>query len=217
MNFANVNQMRIPEGDVQRITANGVVLWEMPSADGLPAGYTACEYIQFNGKQQFDTGVVPTEKTKIELTFTRESANAMYMYGVRNSGNTASVTAYLSSSGAWRFGNTYRNYTPSQNTTHTAIVDSTGINMDGTKSSYVATVKAFTANATLTFGATRGTGGGLGTPQFIGKLYTFKLYDDGELIRDYMPCINPQGIYGMWENVQRVFVPSATTTAFTGG
>jgi hypothetical protein len=217
MNFANVNQMRIPEGDVQRITANGVALWEMPSADGLPAGYEACEYIQFSGKQQFDTGIIPTEKTKIELTFTRESSNSLYMYGVRNSGNTASVTAYLATSGAWRYGNTYRNYTLSQNTKHTAIVDSTGVNMDGTKSSYGATVKAFTANATLTFGATRGTGGALGTPQFIGKLYTFKMYDNGELIRDYMPCINPQGVYGFWENVQRVFVSSATTTAFTGG
>ena len=217
MKFSDVVQLVIPEGIVQKITSGGVVLWEMPSADGLPAGYTACEYIQFSGKQQFDSGFVPNEKTKIELTFTRESSNALYMYGVRNSGNTASVTAYLSSSGAWRFGNTYHNYTLSQNAKHTAIVDSTGINMDGAKSSYVATVKAFTANATLTFGATRGTGGGLGTPQFIGKLYTFKMYDDGELIRDYMPCINPQGIYGLWENVRRVFVPSATTTAFTGG
>ncbi len=217
MMFADTAQMRIPEGDVQRITANGVVLWEMPFADGLPAGYAACEYIQFNGNQQFDTGVVPTQKTKIELTFTRESSNALYMYGVRNSANTASVTAYLASSGAWRFGNTYRNYTLSQNAKHTAIVDSTGIDMDGTKSNYGLTVKAFTANATLTFGTSRGTGGALGTPQFIGKIYALKLYDNGELIRDYMPCINPAGVYGFWENVQREFVPSATTTAFTGG
>ena len=217
MIFANVTQMRIPEGEVQRITANGEVLWEMPSAGGLPAGYTACEYIQFSGAQRFDTGFVPTQDTKIEITFTRESSAAQYMYGVRNSANTASVTAYLSSSGAWRFGNTYRNYTLSQNTIHTAIVDSTGIDMDGTKNDYVATVKSFAANAPLTFGATRGTSGGLGSPQFVGKIYALKIYDDGELIRDYTPCVNPQGVYGLWENVQRAFVPSDTTTAFTGG
>lgn len=217
MIFANVTQMRIPEGDVQRISANGIVLWEMPSAGGLPAGYTTCEYIQFSGEQRFDTGYVPTQDTKIDITFTCESSEAQYMYGVRNSANTASVTAYLSSSGAWRFGNTYRNYTLSKNTKHTAIVDSTGIDMDGTKNNYVATVKSFTANATLTFGATRGTSGGLGSPQFVGKIYALKIYDDGELIREYLPCVNPQGVYGFWENVQRAFVPSDTTTAFTGG
>ena len=217
MMFADVVQMQIQEGEVQSFAANGVTLWEMPSTGGLPAGYTACEYIQFSGAQQFDTGIVPTYNTTIEITFTRESSDAKYMYGVRNSDNSASVTAYLSSSGSWRFGNTYRNLTVSQNAKHTAVVDSSGIVMDGKQNYYGATVKSFTANATLTVGASRGTSGALGSSQFVGKLYALKLWDGDELLREFMPCINTAGVYGMWENVQRVFVPSSTATGFTGG
>ena len=139
------------------------------------------------------------------------------MYGVRNSDNTASVTAYLSSSGSWRFGNTYRNFTISQNAKHTAVVDSSGIVLDGKQNYYGSTVKSFTANATLTVGASRGTAGSLGSSQFVGKLYSLKLWSGDELLREFIPCINPQGVYGFWENVQREFVPSATTIAFTGG
>lgn len=217
MNFADVIGLLIPEGEVVKIVSGGVTLWEAQAADGMPSGYTPCEYIQFSGAQQVDTGIVPTQQTKIEIKFTREQDAAMYMYGVRNSGNTASVTAYLTSSGAWRFGNTYRNYTVTTNTTHTAIVDSTGVNMDGKKNAYVSTVKSFAANATLTLGASRNTSGGLGSPQFIGKIYTFKMWVGDDIVLEFVPCKNPSGVYGFWENVQRKFVPSASDTAFTGG
>lgn len=209
--------VKIPEGEVVRIAADGEVLWEQASGGGLPAGYTSCEYIQFSGQQQFDTGIVPTEDTTIDITFTRESSSSLYMYGVRNSANTASVTAYMSSSGAWRFGNTYRNYTISQNKITRAVVSEDGVEMDGVFSKYVGAVKAFTANGTLTVGATRGTSGGLGSAQFVGKIYGLIMYDAETLVRDYRPCRNPEGVYGFWENVGRTFVPSSTSTAFTGG
>lgn len=217
MRFAEAYGLMIPEGEVVRIAADGVTLWEQQSSDGLPAGYTACEYIQFSGAQQVDTGITPTKNTKIETTFTRENDGAKYFYGVRDSANAKSVTAYLSSGGSWRFGNTYRAYTVSLNSKHTAIVDSTGIIMDGSKGNYGQTVNSFTAISTLTVGASRGTSGGLGSSQFVGKVYAFKMYTKDELVLDFWPCMNPQGVYGFWENVTRKFVPSATGTAFTGG
>ena len=216
MIFANIAGVKIPEGEVVKIASGGVTLWEAVT-DGLPAGYEQCEYIQFSAKQQVDTGIVPTQATKIEIEFTRETSSAQYMYGVRNSNNTASVTAYLSNSGAWRFGNTYRNHTLAVDVKHTAIVDATGINMDGDKNSYVGTVKSFTANSTLTLGATRGTSGGLGTPQFTGKIYSFKMWDADKLLAEYIPCRNPDGVYGFWDNVERVFRASEGTGDFTGG
>lgn len=171
---------------------------------GFPHGYTILDYVQFNKDKRYDTGIVCDQDTILEITFTREDSDAAYLYGVRNSGNTASVTAYMSNSGAWRFGNKYKNYTLTLNTVHTAKVQKSGITMDGAKTSF--TSSNFTANATLLVGTSRGTSGDLASAQFIGKIYSLKLYDGSELILDWIPCINPDGITGFYDTVGNKFV-----------
>lgn len=217
LDFTGVAAIAIPEGNVVKIENAAGILWEKPSSGGLPAGWSPAAYVQFTGKQQIDTGIVPTQNTKIEVTFTRESTSSLYMYGVRNSGNTASVTAYLASSGAWRFGNTYRNFTISQNEEHTAVVSSENILMDEGKYNYGASVKSFTGNATLTLGASRGTSGALGSPQFVGKIKAFKMYSGDDLVLDLQPVVNGQGVYALWDSVSGVVMESMTTTPLQGG
>lgn len=162
------------------------------------------EYLQFNKDKRFDTGIVCTETTKIEISFTREDAAAAYLYGVRNNGNTASVTAYLSNSGSWRFGNKYKNYTLALDTIHNATIQKTGITMNGTKTSF--TSSDFTANATLLIGTTRTTSGALSEAQFIGKIYSFKMYNGAELVLDLIPCKAANGEEGFYDNVSKSFM-----------
>lgn len=215
IDFSTLKSLSIPEGSVRKITVNDEVKWTKPEE----VSYTPVNYIQFSGSQHLDTGIVCNQNTRIEVVFTRESSSAMYMYGVRNSSNTASVTAYLSNSGAWRFGNVYRNFTLSvgENDIHSMRVDKNGYLYNGSEYNFVGTLNAFTANVTLTLGSARGTSGGLGSPQFIGKIYSFKMYFGDEVILNYVPCINVEGVYGFYDSVTKTFKPSMSTTAFTGG
>lgn len=200
INFSEVKSFSIPEGEVAELTIGGNVVWKLPQAEE----YTFMEYLQFNKDKRFDTGIIPNQNTVVEITFTRESSGAAYMYGVRNSGNTASITAYMSNSGSWRFGNKYKNYTLALNTQHTAIVQKSGITMDGTKTSF--TSSNFTANATLVVGTSRGTSGGWASAQFIGKIYSLKMYSNDELILDWKPCKKADGTEGFFDMVTNQFI-----------
>lgn len=47
-----------------------------------------------------------------------------------------------------------------------------------------------------------------------GRLYSYKEYDNNVLIADYVPCINPDGIVGVYDIVREIFVnPTGTFTA----
>ena len=201
MNFGNVKSLTIPEGEVKQISVNNTVLWQKQS------GYLFVAYLQFDKDMVFDTNVVCTQNTKIEVEFTRESSDPSYLYGVRNSANTASVTAYLSTSGAWRFGNTYRNFTLdiSSDEIHSMIVDKNGYVLNGNEYNFAGRLKNFTANATLIVGSTRSTGDAYSSPQFIGKIYSFKMYDDDELILDWQPCMVGNE-YGFYDKVKQIFI-----------
>ena len=198
--FDNVVGISIPAGEVAEIAVDGRTLWKKPSGGQYPF----MEYLQFNKNRRFDTGIVPTEDTVLEITFTREDSNAAYLYGVRDSSNTASVTAYLSTSGGWRFGNKYKGYSLALDTVHTAKVQKSGITMDGAKTSW--TISDFTANATLVVGTSRGTSGSWASAQFIGKIYSFKMYSGSTLVLDWLPCKNESGEEGFFDNVTSAFV-----------
>lgn len=202
IDFSAVKSMAMPEGDVKSIAIGGVKVWEKPS----DVGVTLLDYIQFNKDMVFNVGVVCTDETKIETKFTRESSEAMYLYGVRNSGNTASVTAYLTNSGAWRFGNTYKNLTLSLNVEYTVVVDKSGIKLNGTNNKYIATVKDFTANATLIIGSSRSTSGALASAQFIGKVFYFRVYLGNILLIDWVPARRSDGVYGFYDKVTKKFI-----------
>ena len=40
-----------------------------------------------------------------------------------------------------------------------------------------------------------------------------KIYDDGELVRDYLPCKDPSGVVGLWDCVERKFKPSEASAS----
>lgn len=53
------------------------------------------------------------------------------------------------------------------------------------------------------------------THYFIGKLYYCKLYDNNNnILKDYVPCINSEGVVGLYETVTNKFVTSVTSSPF---
>lgn len=184
----------------------------------LPSGYTRVNYIRFTGDQMVDTGIICNLETKIRVLFTREVSAAMYLYGVASSGNTASVTAYLSSSGAWRFGNKSASYTVTVNPdlVQTAIVSKTGIVRANATSSFSGTA-SFTTVGTLLIGGGRNADGTLGVSSYIGNIFIFEIWDGSTQVLKLVPCKNPDGVYGFWDTINNQFHESITSTPLEGG
>lgn len=184
--------------------------------DDLPAGYRRCDFIRFNDAQIVDTEVVPTNNTKIKVLYTRESSSAMYMYGVSSDGNTATVSAYLSSGGAWRFGDksASRTITTSEDIIHTAIVDKTGIVSDSGNTAFSAS--AFTAIGSLLIGATRNASGTVAAAQYIGRILQFEMWSGTTQVLKLIPVTDGVS-FRFWDAVGKKFHDSITTVPLDGG
>lgn len=202
IDFSTVKKIVTPRGEVAKIAnANGEVLFERAEE------YTFPSYIMFNADMVFDTGICCTQDTTIDVGFTNEGSGASYLYGARTTNHTASVTAYLTTSGAWRFGSTYKNISTKTSTAKRVVeVSKTGIVYDGEDINYVGTVKSFTCPWTLTVGSARTTSGAKSAASFIGKIFHFRMYDGDTLILDWIPCTKADGTKGFYDNVTGEFV-----------
>lgn len=50
------------------------------------------------------------------------------------------------------------------------------------------------------------------------KLYTFKIYKSGNLVRDFIPCYHKTtGVIGLWDKVSKQFFTNSGTGVFTKG
>lgn len=48
------------------------------------------------------------------------------------------------------------------------------------------------------------------------RVYWFKIYDNGTLARDFVPCIKDDGEVGLYDLVRKQFYGNAGTGVFTG-
>ena len=48
------------------------------------------------------------------------------------------------------------------------------------------------------------------------KLYSCQIYDNGTLVRDYVPCMTADGEVGLYDVVTRMFFGNAGTGVFIG-
>ena len=185
--------------------------------EGIPEGYAKVDYIQFSGDESIDTGIICNQNTKIVVCYTRDSSAAQYLYGVVNEGNTASVTAYLSSGGSWRFGSKSISRTVSAGAEiiRTAIVQKTGIESDYGTNTYSG-VTEFEAPHTLVLGGCHYSSGSIGTG-FDGKVLVFEIWQGSELALKLMPVVNADGEYRFWDQAGQKFADTVQGLPLGGG
>lgn len=185
--------------------------------EGIPDGYAKVDYIQFSGSNSVDTGIICNQNTKIVVRYTRDSSSAQYLYGVVNSDNTASVTAYLSSGGSWRFGSksASRTITADAGIIRTAIVQKSGIVSDSGTNAYSG-VTNFETPYTLILGGCHYSSGSIGDG-FTGKVLGFEIWQGSELVLKLVPVVNAEGEYRFWDQVGQKFVDTVQGTPLEGG
>ena len=220
-------------GIEQAIAANAAAIQaltervaELEAVGELPEGFTGLEYIESSGTQYINMGFKANENTRI-IVDSQLSASAsgswLALVGSRNSQKVNEYSFWWApKTKAIYFGFANVAYQQSTALMLERVTIDINKNVLSIMGSTTETVTAANASITSEYNVCLFTiidgGTALGSSnRFIGKVYSFKAYDNGTLIRDCIPCINPSGEYGLFDKVNYQFYGNSGTGLFTGG
>lgn len=207
IDFSNVQNIVIPEGEVAVISRNGEILWQKAR---LPLEYQEVEYLESTGTQWIDTGVLATKTTDFEFvgaitenTKTGWIVGAPTWVGIHKKLGTVAVTQTSS-------GHTY---------VPVGICEVFTIGLFGDKAYFNgAETNTLTRNkSTMTlflfaYHHTNNTG----SITSAIRMNSFKIWESGVLIREYVPCYRKSDNKpGMYDLATKEFFTNTGTGEFT--
>ena len=160
----------------------------------LPVGYVPVEYITFTGTQVIDTGLKIKKGYEIQTKF-YPTDTGKYVYGALSSGNSKSVTGYVSTSGDnWHWGNKAIVKSMSLNSiTYTIVQNASALTVNGDPVAY-GTQDNFETGVTLSIGKAHNDASGgnsYNEAGFQGRMYWFTIRDDnGNVVYHGVPVKN---------------------------
>lgn len=171
----------------------------------MGSDYEPIDYVTFNADKLFNAGLIESTY-KIEVLFERSNTSGTpYLYGCVTSPHTASVTAYLTSSGSWRWGSSYRGFTSNTTKMYKVEISNGTFVGDFTSASFTKS-SAFTTPDTVVVGGYRGSSGGT-AKQYKGYIYYFRILEGSTVIADWYPCRRKSdGEEGFWDCVSQTFI-----------
>lgn len=210
----NVKGLYLKGQEVKRAYLGSKLVFD---AGGLPAGYTALEYIQSSGTQYIDTGFAPNNNTRTVADFKFENVSSnVAIFGARVSFSDRTYQ-FWSVSGKYRsdYNNVYTQIWDSVDATarNTVDKDKETTTVAGDSKSY--TNSPFSVGYSMYLFASSEKG--QAKYYSNSKLYSCQIYDNGTLVRDFVPCKNPSGAVGLYDMVSHTFYGNAGTGAFTAG
>ena len=186
----------------------------------LPSGYTQLEYIESMGTQYIDTGFKPKYNTRVVMDVEPTMVSSWSaLFGCRNQASSTASLAYL---GACPNSTQIRSdyYGNSQVANVTTVL--TRFIVDKNSNVFTAleqTITNTSSSASSQLNMLLMALNNMGRPYYYlkGKLYSCKIYDNGTLVRDFIPCKNPSDIIGLYDLVYTTFYPNAGTGTFIAG
>lgn len=186
----------------------------------LPKGYKRLKYIQSSGTQYIDSLFTPNQDTRVvvEAEFAVTSA-VTSLFGAR-SGNKSNDYSFGS------YSNYYRShYGTDGSNFDTSIVFSEKFKIDknknittiGESNTLTAAASEFTCPSSMTLFTFSDSSGARTEYCATAKFYSCQIYDNGTLVRDFIPCQNASGSVGLWDAVNSVFYGNAGTGTFAAG
>ena len=182
------------------------------NVNGIPENYTEVEYIESTGTQWIDTGVIPTKDIGARMSFLVTSTisgdacmlmsggdNASYRWGFscRMTGSQLQVSGLMKANLSWE------NYPMTANTPH--IVDYNYNNyancyLDGTLIRSNIPGGDISRNNTIYIFASNDGTGTIWRPSTF-KLYSLKMTDNGNIIRDFVPALDENNKPGLYDKI----------------
>ena len=188
-------------------------------------GYTQLAYIECNGAQYINTEYIPNYNTAIEGSFSHnEHVIDTPLFGVRTANYNSSYTMWAHPLEYSSSGKNTMIFNDYQKTF------SIGINEGLIENFYYSNNLMINNTERFTYTVSSGSpnlplillglsnGGNIDSRKFLGKLYTFKIYDNGALVRDFIPAKrNKDNVLGLYDLVEHKFYTNQGTGTFTGG
>ena len=206
----------IDSKNVQSLSKDTEWIFQFVSGQTLPSDYIQLEYIQSSGSQYINTGFKPNQDTKISITVDFPLSGTTWLYGSRTSAGSNSLGFLCEGNSKYRF-----DYASSTNELATKPTGKFTIDSDKNKC-YINGELVFTATYT-TFASPvnmyifNNNNNGSLSGGSSAKLYNCSIYDNGVLIRNFIPCKNESGTVGLYDSVNNQFYQNAGSGTFVAG
>lgn len=192
----------------QSVDDNNNVTEGSGGGSGSTKEYTRLEYIRATGTQLINTNYTPNQNTKAVV---RVSADNGSFFAGTTSNATGRFGVYLINTGKLDIAFGSSGYVGGIITGVTNPADITlqngSVTANGTTGSFT-TQSAFTSSGTIQIFISNS----------YGTLYSFKIYDNNTLVRDFIPARrNSDGAVGLLDQANNVFYGNAGTGTFTAG
>lgn len=179
------------------------------------------EYIESTGSQYIDTGIIAKSGLTVQIKCTfSDLTKTDNVFGAYNGQNRIYIQYDTTEKFILGYG-PYNsiNYTLQQN----KINNIEAIFKESEQKVFIDGISYYSATSASTYNTTTNAlicalGQQSGSPicYHYGRIYFCKIYDNDVLVRDYIPA-RQNGIFGLWDKVEKKFYGSASNTQFTGG
>lgn len=215
-----------PEGEIGLYDSVGELFYEnagtrmfgTPTTNpgGLPDGYTELNYIQSSGTQYINTGFKPNQDTRVVMDIQALTAGTIAFFGSRSDATSNTYTMWMISESQVR-----SDYNAEQdNITISALnrltIDKNKNNTTVNGIAVSASYAAFSAPDNLVL-LTQSTAGSVDSKKMSARLYSCQVYDNGILVRDFIPAKNSNNVVGLYELVGQTFYTNSGTGTFMAG
>lgn len=193
--------------------------------------FVRVEYIENTSYAYIDTGVIPNSKYyDVEIKFFNSGNKTQTcLFGARNSytnlfysfwpnaDSFKEVRATNGTNGRWA------NYDQSIDTNNKVSIfklneNAVSLTVDGVENTWNITNSTYGATKRLFLFNCNNNNSIEPIWKFIGRVYYFKIYHNGVLVRDYIPMYRKSTKeYGLWDRVNEEFYTSPNGVKFTGG
>lgn len=184
------------------------------------------EYIMSTGTQFISTGFIPNSNTRVQMELTVLNGASGYLFGsvymnektAQEDPDTYTYLGVSYNNGTITFGyNQENSKTISVGTSFTKMtvdMNKNQLTVNGQSVQYDASEFKMKNNMAL---LTYSKDGYFQTPSLSAFLHSCKIWNDGVLIRDYIPYQNKLGDVGLWDKVNSVFYGNFGTGKFIAG
>lgn len=183
----------------------------------VPAGYTQVEYLKSTGTQYINVGFKPNQDTRIVLDVNSPLVSGpVWLFGARTAADSKTYNFLCQ-------GSKYRSDYNDNSSTSLTINPSGRFEIDKDKN--ITKINGSTAS-TIPYGAfqceynlflfNNNNAGAAGAGASI-SIYSCKIYDNGTLVRDFVPVRNSSGTLGLYDIVNGAFYTNQGSGTFTAG
>ena len=209
-----------PSGTVGLYDLVGGEFYTTPTAAGavaLPEGYTQVEYLQSSGTQYIDTGFKPNQNTAIMIDLDLDGSFSQYCapFGARTGGKAQfwAFTNKEHTTWAARYATTEKSISKAITGRRSISLNKNTFSVDKASATFASA--SFQSQYNMWIFAANSSG----TAQYLckAKIYSAQIYDDGVLIRNFVPARNASGTLGLYDTVNGAFYTNAGSGTFTAG